>query len=103
MKANMARPDLLAIEKRANAASAGPWTVCNDGAEGLAVIQEGGTCAHPVAVVDAYFGPDVTTPRNLKDWDDAWFIAYAREDIPALLAYCKRLEAVVEALSKVDP
>lgn len=112
------RPDLAAIRAREQAATPGPWrwranlsvhhvwlgslarlksTVMNFHRWGMQEAQPhfnvGGIMRPP-----AYIVPE---PHNA--WDatgidhpDARFIEHAREDIPALLAYCERLEAAVE-------
>lgn len=90
------KPDLDAIRARCEAATRGPWRVdgstydedCNEhlapyGLEGpnerLIWSSGGGEYAHP-------------------DMATAQFIAHARTDIPALLAYVEELEAEVAIL-----
>ena len=74
----MTRPDLDAIRARCDAATPGPWRLkgleihgdSKPGRCGLLIYDEGG-----------------------HDKKDARFIAHARTDIPALLAYIDELEA----------
>ena len=82
--------DLETIEQRANAATEGPWRaavvarfVDDDGCErGKGAIYPAGPSGPP---------PLFVTP----DWlaADAEFIAHARDDVPALLAEVRRLQA----------
>jgi hypothetical protein len=78
------KDELDAIEARAAQATRGPWTN-EDGKrqfiEAWAVI----------ATKDGSF--DVVTSG--LDWDDAEFIAHAREDVPALVAEVRRLRQQV--------
>lgn len=96
------RPDLEAIEARANAATAGPWEVC---------LGSGGNLC--TAIKSEGFGEEDEkfTPicDLLPDWildveakaeshrsehrPDMNFIAHARADIPSLLSYIRTLEA----------
>lgn len=76
----MTRPDLDAIGTRAEAALEGPWT-WEAYSETLGNINGDG---FPVA--------------SMVDGDDAAFIAAAREDVPALLAYVRELEGSLAAL-----
>lgn len=79
----MTQERLDAIQAREAKATAGPWAIdgpaqCGPG-DTLAVypVEDGGTLA--------YVQPS---------WDDAEFIAHAREDMPALLAEVERLRAL---------
>lgn len=76
------RPDIDAIEARANAATAAPWEYATGSETGYAEML------------------------NIPSWDaisidireqDAAFIAHARTDIPALIAYVRELEAEIAA------
>lgn len=75
--------DLDAIEKRANAATPGPWTH-----EGVARGNEKSVIVRPPPAypwpVSWHYGTD-----SLKIAD---FIAHAREDVPALIARVRDLE-----------
>ena len=74
----MTRPNIKAIRARCDAATPGPWRLegleihgnAKPGRCGLLIYDEGG-----------------------HDKKDARFIAHARADIPALLAYIEELEA----------
>lgn len=88
--------DLDAIEARANALPAGPWTVEEDGcvtgyiaildADGVPVLSE----MDHVAQYDEDADAMVYEDRPLAD-----FIAHARADIPTLLAYVRELKAAL--------
>jgi hypothetical protein len=74
--------DLDAIEARAEAASEGPWSNV-DGASSMIHCEDG------------YVGT-VPFPPN------AYFIAHARTDIPALVAELRAAREVVEAAEKLE-
>lgn len=90
------------IKARAEAATAGPWRVENDG-----------------DVMDVDFGPIVEWPWRILAPDettlleftsdprvsdeDAAFIAAARRDIPLLLAEIERLKAMLATAEDADP
>lgn len=87
------RPDLDGIEARANAATPGPWeagpTVSEDEHPNqtfsiqTSIYPPTGECG-PVAMVAGH--------------EDPPFITAARQDVPALVAYARSLEAEVAAL-----
>lgn len=81
------RPDIAAIRKRAEAATAGPWEV-GHGPYGWddGIIQAGGGQA-----ILTNSGHGSTSASD----EDAEFIAAARTDVPALCDYVERLEAVL--------
>lgn len=70
------RPDIDAIEARADAATPGPWDVAMD-------CVTAPTCGEILRITGWPEVGDV----------DAEFIAHAREDVPDLLAYVRDLEA----------
>ena len=89
----MSAIDLDAIEARANAASAGPWTVdvrasCYFHEEIVGLGGPEWTRAHTRNAV----GMDTGTVEFIAE-PDATFIAHARTDIPALVARVRELEA----------
>ena len=90
--------DLDAIEARAEAATPGPWhtqvtTACFD------VIQGGDR--HTDNRYISMMGVDSDPDGDFRDYSesnaDADFIAYARTDIPALVAELRAAREVVEA------
>ena len=88
----MTRPDLETIEARLKAATAGPWEAytasCCPDMGGVA----GPTHSVMTACVGKFGHPAST--------EDAEFIAHAREDVPALLAYVKELEARIKQVER---
>lgn len=86
------KPDLNAIEARANAATEGPWgtePTRSDLAVGVVYPDEDSV------FWDVGYGITGTRPA------DAEFIAHARKDVPALVAYARELEAVVERVRAI--
>ena len=77
----MTEQELAEIRQRANAATPGPWSMKQDGAEFYIADRNGRWL-------------DVTL-------SDAIFISHARQDIPALLAEVERLRADIEHVSTV--
>lgn len=77
--------DLDAIQARVDAATEGPWgmAVSEDRKWALVLVNPGTEAEFRVA--------------RTADDDDANFIAHARMDVPALLAYARDLEARLEA------
>ena len=74
--------EIDAIEKRANAATKGPWT------QTIAFISDGdGVHVATLNVPDIQFAQD-----------NGSFIAHARQDIPALIAAVRELQAKNERL-----
>lgn len=94
--------DLGAIEKRASAATKGPWRS----------IHGDSYCAFPSVMRDK--GPhfiiyDSNEDDGVNIWDaarfpgldaDADFIAHARSDVPALVAACREKDALIAELEK---
>ena len=76
---------LSAIERRASAATEGPWTVETFG-DGEVSLIAGLDADHPVLSAWGY------DAGLLLEKDDAEFIANARLDVPALLAEVERLQ-----------
>lgn len=87
----MTRPDLTAIQQRADAATEGPWRAHR---HRLFVCKEDGSPATGMSV-GAWPGVGST---HLEQ--DAEFCAAARTDIPALLAYVAELEAVRDSYER---
>ena len=77
---------LAEVEKRANAATDGPWTLYTGGA--ITAGQE----RHCVAKVEF--------PRLPESMVDGRFIAHARTDIPALCQTVRALKQLVEIQSR---
>jgi hypothetical protein len=88
------QPDLNAIERRAEAATKGPWSFSH-GRNELAVVSDEPTLPtrsedqvrygdRPIADCEFGYGDDEANQD---------FIAHARTDIPALLAHVRALEA----------
>ena len=78
----MNEEQLRAIELRANAATPGPWEEVAESGECWLTSQSDETAA-------TYIVPDTA----LMNQDDIEFIAHAREDVPALIAEARRLQA----------
>jgi len=84
----MTTEELLAIEARANAATAGPWRGKKDEgvqADATDVFETGCGCCSPSHLSEA----------------DALFIAHARTDVPALVAEVRRLKGYEEIILKM--
>ncbi|WP_435110130.1 hypothetical protein [Nocardiopsis synnemataformans] len=88
--------DIESIRERAEAATEGPWDVTSDGGTIRTDYPSGtpGDCT--VIVEDSRDFHDPDGPRT----EDMWFLAAARQDIPALLAEVDRLHARVADLEK---
>lgn len=85
----MTPEELSAIEQRANAATPGPWEF-----DGDCTIDGGGAVCHMAEHKSHH------TFARTGEWyssADAAFIANARTDIPALIAYIRELEQLVAA------
>ena len=79
--------DLDAIEARANAATAGPWSIDyieHTGEHGILINEPDGTLGCAGRLV-----------ANWLTYSNAEFVAHAREDIPALIEEIRRLRAAV--------
>ena len=88
--------DLDAIEKRANAATPGPWRACREGACSCGQVWSiplDRIISHPAFEYDF----DETSTPEIYHAPNAAFIAAAREDIPALVAEVRRLRALLDA------
>lgn len=97
------RPDVEAIEARAKAASPGPWTWEGTDLNGGRQIQ--GSVEY--AEMNPILVPFVCKPCDRRkavclgpNEADSAFIVAARADIPALVAYARRLEARVTELER---
>lgn len=86
----MTDTELTAIERRAQAATPGPWMWTYDGSSDWSVGPEPDTQGQAVANCHRY-----RAPFN----HDAVFIAHAREDVPALVAEVRKLRAFSEELT----
>ena len=75
----MKRPNIEAIRKRCVFISKGPWKKSKEGLEFNA----------PLVIL----GENNKFIGEITYWDDAEFVAHARMDIPALLAYIEDLES----------
>ena len=99
------RPDLDAIEARSSAATPGPWYA------GAKHVDCGEVWVHtknpPPVDRDGNPWHEDAEPSviciGLDDSpEDAAFIAHAREDIPALVAYARRLEEALAEYANAD-
>ena len=94
---------LAEIERRAEAASPGPWQAFVEGRDhtsGDTIIRMGAfDGSHP----DMYISTcdDSGNPNRVSDadWD---FVAHARQDVPRLVAEVRRLQAVVSMSDEPD-
>lgn len=102
----MKRPDLDAIEARAEAATPGPWfeemapdgEMMSDGSGGVdGHIETGAICSPPPDPTAEDAEPE-TVADDVCHAGNRVFIAAAREDVPALLAYVRELEGGLAAL-----
>lgn len=83
----MTEAELREIEKRAEAASEGPWQVGDNYGSFKEIIYGGGK---GWAVCEMVGTVEEKGEKNLA------FIAHSREDIPRLVAEVRRLQAVLE-------
>ena len=89
----MRRPDLNAIQKRADAASAGPWVRWQGHLEVMARPKENTRgCFRGGEEIADFETPNGTQTQSLRN---IRFVAAARKDVPELVAYCRQLEALV--------
>jgi hypothetical protein len=79
--------DLDAIRERAEKATPGPW-------ESYSVPGRNRSAAGYAAVEVAETEVQVT--RDAGGWYDAYFIAHARTDVPALVAEVARLQGIID-------
>lgn len=85
----MTDEQLQAIKARAEAATPAPWTGGrNTSDEGLYIISHDGQDDEIIVIY---------SDGGVAYRDDATFIAYAREDVPALVAEVERLQAQLAA------
>ncbi len=89
------RPDLDGIEARANAASEGPWEILGCSGE-----RHGLRGPRGYMEVDGYLEV-MPSSIEIHGAPDTLFIAAARQDIPALVAYARSLEARVKLLGEL--
>lgn len=98
------RPDLDAIEARANAATEGPWTSAYEdyggemwyGGRGCGIWRIGGPLQCVVAGSDQYEQGEERERSRRRCASDAAFIAHARADVPTLVGYARRLEKALD-------
>ncbi len=89
----MTLEELMAIEARATAATKGPWVIAEDD-DGYATKMGNtrgigsGTNYDDICRTDSGAYPPCIA--------DAEFIVHAREDVPALLAEVRRLQALID-------
>lgn len=91
----MTRPDIDGIAKRAEAATSGPWEIEREELDG-AFDDEEAARAFPMTIGPIDRWEHVLDSRDesvVQIEADAAFIAAARADVPALLAYIRELEA----------
>lgn len=91
---NLTVPDLAAVERRAAAATEGPW-LTYAGTDGNGNSTRGVTYERnqdEAVFEDRWCGPA-----------DAEFIAHARTDVPALVARVRELEAQRDAAGQIAP
>lgn len=98
----MTNDELDAIEARTNAATVGPWHVWSDTDELVDIPRPSGTSPYPLAQCDQQdftariYAADYRK-RDHRTSDNAYFIAHARTDVPALVAEVRRLRRLVRA------
>ena len=86
--------DLKAIEKRYSRATEGPWAIWHDlDHQGFKTVGDAQSYAE---VVSDGFTEESNPTAHVYTDADAEFIAHAREDVPALVARVRELEAAVE-------
>lgn len=94
----MTPEELNTIRERCEKATPGPWTTDrptkpsdpDEFSKWVAICGLGGRT-----------GVFADPPGGQSPWNDAQFIAHAREDIPALLDYIKELEARISKKEEV--
>ena len=86
------RPDVEAIEARAMAATKGPWIEGQPGNFRVYGPANMGRQSGPLLEIQIL---GVSDPEI--EGANRAFVAHARQDIPALIAWVEKLEAVVEA------
>jgi hypothetical protein len=97
----MNRPDIESLEKRLEAATPGPWESVPPISEGSSADGSQSWSASEGRLIN---GPPQTvedialSKRWFRRKEDGDFIAHAREDIPALIAYVKELAAEIERM-----
>jgi hypothetical protein len=91
----MTAAELDAIEARANAASAGPWTYCGCGKCAQVSMEKGPIVMVGIGARDVSYtcGEGVDDASRLLN---AEFCAHARQDVPALVAEVRRLRELVQ-------
>lgn len=114
----LSNEELLKIEERVNAATAGPWKSWRDGNQFIGHRSDNdtmNTCVgasivkgifrpwNPAAMIAFGWKPEENEVCRFKD-DDADFIAHSRQDVPALLSHIKEQAAEIERLrGMVEP
>jgi hypothetical protein len=97
----MTRPDLDAIEARANAATPGPWMCANRGDESGSVHPGTDDNWDIYTTIIEDFGSKTVYMRGEVLLEDGVFAAHARTDVPALVAYVRELEAQLKADAEI--
>ncbi|QVY62939.1 hypothetical protein [Cytobacillus gottheilii] len=97
---------LAEIKARANAATAGPWTQMNGvniftdlGAtnkNGVTADRNDGWCIADTSEGLTFVDGELVEMESNEQWDNAKFIAHARQDIPNLIAEVERLRLALE-------
>lgn len=95
------KPDIEEIKRRADAATPGPWRVSGD-IRHLVFPPDSYRSELPLPIIARCDGIHFADTKKhiAKIQANARFIAEARTDIPALLAYIAKLEAENERLTK---
>ncbi len=86
------RPDVAGIKARAEAATEPPWEEAGI-SEGDGTQIRNGITAYRGSVEVIVAQADLDSDRTDLDSLDMEFIAHARQDIPALIAWIEKLEA----------
>lgn len=102
---------IAAIRERCDKATEGPWVVdlpdwgeCNgiSSKNGTQILNAGSCIPDPQTAVDhggtVHDWKEEIYDYGVHKWDDAVFIAHAREDVPALLAEVARLQKVARLI-----
>lgn len=102
----MTNEQLAEIKARANAATAGPWTQMNGvniftdlGAtnkNGVTADRNDGWCIADTSEGLTFVDGELVEMESNEQWDNAKFIAHARQDIPNLIAEVERLQGALD-------
>lgn len=106
----MTKEELNTIQKRADAATPGPWTsVASDGSRLVKLVKLAYPRHHPKNANEVLACTNVDKPGLLANVshdyrngiNDAEFMAHARQDIPRLLSEVRELRTRLEELTIV--